>query len=89
MPVGPGIGPRSRSTAARSAWRARDGEQTHVLQLAQVGGSASRPSSRSFGQLSDQRVLLLAAIMLADQLMQTVGPRPIETSARERAGRYQ
>ena len=47
-----------------------DGEETHVLQLADEVGERAQAIIEEFGQISDDRVLLLTAIMLADELMQ-------------------
>ena len=47
-----------------------DGEETHVLRLAEEVGERAEAIIQEFGQMSDDRVLLLAAIMLADELMQ-------------------
>lgn len=47
-----------------------DGEETHVLQLADEVGERAQAIIAEFGRMSDDRVLLLAAIMLADELMQ-------------------
>ena len=47
-----------------------DGEEMHVLQLADEVGERAQAIIEEFGQMSDDRVLLLAAIMLADELMQ-------------------
>lgn len=47
-----------------------DGEETHVLRLAGEVGERAQAIIEEFGQMSDDRVLLLAAIMLADELMQ-------------------
>ena len=47
-----------------------DGEETHVLRLAEEVGERAQAIIQEFGQMSDDRVLLLAAIMLADELMQ-------------------
>jgi cell division protein ZapA len=47
-----------------------DGEETQVLQLADQVGVRAQAIIEEFGQMSDDRVLLLAAIMLADELMQ-------------------
>lgn len=45
-------------------------EEAHVLQLADEVGGRAQAIIEEFGQMSDDRVLLLAAIMLADELMQ-------------------
>jgi cell division protein ZapA len=47
-----------------------DGEEARVLQLADEVGGRAQAIVEEFGQMSDDRVLLLAAIMLADELMQ-------------------
>ena len=47
-----------------------DGEEMHVLALADQVGARAQAIIEEFGQMSDDRVLLLAAIMLADELMQ-------------------
>jgi cell division protein ZapA len=47
-----------------------DGEEPHVLRLAGEVGERAQAIIREFGHMSDDRVLLLAAIMLADELMQ-------------------
>ena len=47
-----------------------DGEETHVLHLVDQVGARAQAIIEEFGQMSDDRLLLLAAIMLADELMQ-------------------
>jgi cell division protein ZapA len=47
-----------------------DGEEAHVLQLAGEVGERAQAVIEEFGHMSDDRVLLLTAIMLADELMQ-------------------
>jgi cell division protein ZapA len=47
-----------------------DGEESHVLDLAGDVAERAQAIAEEFGPISDDRVLLLTAIMLADELMQ-------------------
>lgn len=71
MPPGLGMGQVTVTLNGRTFRLAcADGEETHLLQLAGEVGERARAIIEEFGQMSDDRVLLLAAIMLADELMQ-------------------
>ena len=51
----------------------QDGQEDHVRSLAQVFDSHVGEVARDVGQLGETRLLLLGALMLADQLAETRG----------------
>lgn len=46
----------------------RDGEEAHLLKLGQIVDAKARDAARAMGSLTENRQLLMAALLLADML---------------------
>ena len=48
-----------------------DGEEEHLLGLSEVVGARLRAHQEQFGQVGDERLLLMTALTIADELSET------------------
>ncbi len=57
----------------------RDGEEAHLLRLAQAVDAKARQAAAAVGGVSEVRQLLMASLLLADQV-QEGAPAPVQTA---------
>ncbi len=62
----------------------RDGEEPHLQRLGQMVDQKARDAARNMGSLTETRQLLVAALLLADQIVEGA-PAPALPSETERA----
>ncbi len=64
----------------------RDGEEEHLLKLGRIVDGKARDAARAMGSLTENRQLLVAALLLADQINDMAdGKAPLPQPANESA----